>query len=114
MQALDEKGWSAPSPVADAFSTWKPTHAATELYGEVIRRIVKDPQTAASLVPHYPFGCKRVIIDVGYFETFNRDNVTLVDLRKDPIDEITPTGIQTAGRTRSTSTSSSTPRGSTR
>ncbi len=36
-------------------------------------------------MPTHPFGCKRPIIDQGYYETFNRDNVTLVDLRKDPI-----------------------------
>ena len=46
---------------------------------------MKDPDTAAALMPSHPFGCKRPIIDQGYYETFNRDNVTLVDLRKDPI-----------------------------
>ena len=76
---------------------------AAKLYGEAVARIVKDPETAASLTPSHPFGCKRPIIDQGYYETFNRDNVTLVDLRKDPIVEITPTGIRTeqrASRTR--------------
>ena len=47
------------------------------------------------MVPEYPFACKRPIIDQGYYETFNRDNVTLVDLRKAPIREVTPTGIST-------------------
>jgi cation diffusion facilitator CzcD-associated flavoprotein CzcO len=56
---------------------------------------VKDPETAAALVPHYPMGCKRPIIDIGYFETFNRDNVTLVDLRKGGIRRIKPEGIDT-------------------
>ena len=46
-------------------------------------------------MPHHPFACKRPIIDQGYYETFNRDNVTLVDLRKGPIGAVTPTGIQT-------------------
>ena len=54
-----------------------------------------DPDTAASLTPTHPFGCKRPIIDQGYYETFNRDNVTLVDLRKGPIRAVTPTGIDT-------------------
>jgi cyclohexanone monooxygenase len=40
-------------------------------------------------------GCKRPIIDIGYFETFNRDNVTLVDLRKGAIRRVTPDGIET-------------------
>ena len=67
---------------------------AAGLYGEAVARIVEDPDTAASLTPTHPFGCKRPIIDQGYYETFNRDNVTLVDLRKDPIREVTPTGIR--------------------
>src|SRR5262249_9375093 len=46
----------------------------------------------------YPLGCKRPVLDAGYFETFNRDDVTLVDLRKDPIVEVTPTGIRTEQR----------------
>ena len=46
-------------------------------------------------MPTHPFGCKRPIIDQGYYETYNRDNVTLVDLRKGPITAVTPTGIQT-------------------
>ena len=68
---------------------------AAELYGEAVARIVKDAETAASLTPSHPFGCKRPIIDQGYYETFNRDNVTLVDLRKSPILEVTSMGIST-------------------
>ena len=48
--------------------------------------------------------CKRPIIDQGYYETFNRDNVTLVDLRKSPIREVTPTGIRTEQRSSTNST----------
>jgi cation diffusion facilitator CzcD-associated flavoprotein CzcO len=47
-------------------------------------------------VPVHPFACKRPIIDQGYYETFNRDNVTLVDLRKAPIRDVTRGGIRTA------------------
>ena len=68
---------------------------AAKLYGEAVARIVSDPETAAALTPTHPFGCKRPIIDQGYYETFNRDNVTLVDLRKGPIRAVTPTGIET-------------------
>ena len=60
---------------------------------------MKDPETAKSLVPLYPFGCKRLIIDDGYYETFNRPNVKLVDLRKGGIQSITPTGVVTEQRT---------------
>ena len=58
--------------------------------------VVHRPQTAADLVPHYPLGCKRVIIDQGYFPTFNRDNVELVSLRRTPIERVVPAGIELA------------------
>jgi cation diffusion facilitator CzcD-associated flavoprotein CzcO len=61
-----------------------------------IREVVRDPKTAAKLMPDYYLGTKRQLLDNGYFETFNRDNVTLVDLRDDPMQEITPTGVHTA------------------
>ncbi len=61
-----------------------------------IRAIVKDPATAAALADiDHPYAAKRPPIDTDYFETFNRPNVTLVDLRADPIERITPTGIRT-------------------
>ena len=55
-----------------------------------IREIVKDPKTAEKLMPDHFVMTKRPILDNGYFETFNRDNVTLVDLREDPIERFTP------------------------
>lgn len=61
-----------------------------------IRAIVNDPNTADKLMPNYYFGTKRLILDNGYFETYNRDNVTLVDLRADPIERFTPNSVQTA------------------
>jgi cation diffusion facilitator CzcD-associated flavoprotein CzcO len=80
---------------SDVFTDMKANAIATELYGQAVARIVKDPETAASLVPSHPFGCKRPIIDLGYYETFNLDNVTLVDLRKGALKRVTPTGIET-------------------
>ena len=62
---------------------------------EKIRGIVRDPRTAALLADiDHPYAAKRPPIDTGYFETFNRDNVTLVDVRSDPIERITPTGLK--------------------
>jgi cyclohexanone monooxygenase len=60
-----------------------------------VREIVKDPTVAEALMPynHY-FGVKRPCADTRYYETFNRDNVKLVDIRNKSIDEITPTGIK--------------------
>ena len=62
-----------------------------------IREIVKDPDVAATLSPQsYPLGTKRICVDTGYYETFNRDNVSLVDLKKTPIQRLTPEGIRTS------------------
>ena len=60
-----------------------------------IRGIVRDPKTAEKLMPDHFVMTKRPILDDGYFETFNRDNVTLVDLREDPIERFTPTSVHT-------------------
>ncbi|MEL6984316.1 MAG: cyclohexanone monooxygenase, partial [Actinomycetota bacterium] len=60
-----------------------------------IHEIVHDPETARKLTPDYLFGTKRLILDNGYFETYNRDNVSLVDLGEDPITAFTPSGVQT-------------------
>ncbi|MBT3532685.1 MAG: NAD(P)/FAD-dependent oxidoreductase, partial [Rhodospirillaceae bacterium] len=72
---------------------------AAEFVRDKIRTIVKDPQVAELLAAKgYPIGTKRICIDSGYFETFNRDNVALVDLNDTPIDRITPNGLATTGR----------------
>ncbi|MCH2172420.1 NAD(P)/FAD-dependent oxidoreductase [Myxococcota bacterium] len=60
-----------------------------------IRGIVRDPETADKLMPEFFVMTKRPILDNGYFETFNRDNVTLVDLREDPIECFTATSVRT-------------------
>ncbi len=62
-----------------------------------IREIVDDPDVAELLCPDkgQPIGSKRPPIDSGYFEMFNRDNVSLVDVRSAPIERITPTGLCT-------------------
>ncbi|MBF6568249.1 MAG: NAD(P)/FAD-dependent oxidoreductase [Candidatus Binataceae bacterium] len=60
-----------------------------------IRQIVRDPKIAEKLMPNYYVGTKRQILDNGYYETFNRENVALVDLREDPILKITPAGVCT-------------------
>lgn len=61
-----------------------------------IDEIVTDPKTAQLLKPHdHPVGSKRITVGTDYYETFNRDHVTLVDARQDPIGEITPTAVRT-------------------
>jgi cation diffusion facilitator CzcD-associated flavoprotein CzcO len=95
LRAIETDGVMGALNWGDLFFDIEANRMAATLYGEAVARIVKDPETAAGLVPDHPFGCKRPIIDQGYYETFNRDNVTLVDLRKAPIREVTPTGILT-------------------
>jgi cyclohexanone monooxygenase len=73
---------------------------ANDTAAEFIRRkialAVEDPVIRDKLTPKdFPFGTRRPSVDSGYFQTFNRDNVKLVDLRETPIQEFTPTGIRT-------------------
>lgn len=64
---------------------------------ERIQTTVKDKQTADDLTPKaYPYGTKRPCIDTNYYETYNRDNVSLVNLRRTPIETITEKGIATS------------------
>jgi cyclohexanone monooxygenase len=95
LRAVEENGVLGALSWGDLFFDIEASRMAAVLYGEAVARIVNDPDTAAALVPDHPFGCKRPIIDQGYYETFNRDNVTLVDLRAAPIREVAPTGIRT-------------------
>ena len=62
-----------------------------------IRETVEDPVVADMLCPtDHPIATKRLCVDTDYYETYNRDNVTLVDLKRTPIERITPSGIQTS------------------
>ncbi|MEU7815143.1 NAD(P)/FAD-dependent oxidoreductase [Pseudonocardia sp. NPDC049154] len=67
-----------------------------EFVREKVRLLVEDPDTARRLVPdRYPIGTRRLALDTGYYQTFARDHVTLVDVTEDPIVEFTETGIRT-------------------
>ena len=73
---------------------------AAEFVRSKIRETVKDPIVAETLMPHsYAIGTKRLCVDSHYFQTYNRDNVTLVDLQKKNIEEIIPIGIKTKNKT---------------
>ena len=72
---------------------------ASEFVRNQIRRIVKNPETAELLAPKtYPIGTKRICIDSGYFQTYNRENVDLVDISEKPIQRITREGLIVNGR----------------
>ncbi|MCW4355681.1 NAD(P)/FAD-dependent oxidoreductase [Hoyosella sp. YIM 151337] len=69
---------------------------AREFFEEKIRDIVRDPDIIDDLIPtDHPIGAKRICTDTGYYETFNRDNVALVNLRREPIEAVTSSGIRT-------------------
>jgi cyclohexanone monooxygenase len=92
-------GFAIGAAFADQAIDLQANGLAAAFVGEKIREIVKDPETAGKLIPKsYPFGTKRLCVDTGYYQVFNQDNVTLVDISDDPIEAITPTGLRTATR----------------
>jgi cyclohexanone monooxygenase len=72
---------------------------AADFVRNKIRAMVRDPEVAESLVPRHYIGTKRVCLDTGYFDTYNQPNVTLVDLRKQPLVEFFERGIRTEAGT---------------
>lgn len=97
-----EHGWQTGGFkfVFSSFSDLRTDIDAANKAGEFIRRKIRetvvDTDVAERLVPKdHPFGSKRLLIDTNYFETYNRDNVSLVDLNEAPIVEITENGIRT-------------------
>ncbi|MCR9106255.1 MAG: NAD(P)/FAD-dependent oxidoreductase [Gammaproteobacteria bacterium] len=98
-----EKAWHSQNAfqLILAFSDVMTDAAANEMVCEFarnkIRSIVKDPETAELLCPTtYPIGGKRLCVGNGYFEMYNRENVTLVDVKSAPIEAFTPAGLRTA------------------
>jgi cation diffusion facilitator CzcD-associated flavoprotein CzcO len=69
--------------------------AAAEFFRRKVRAIVKDPEVAELLCPDYPIALKRPPLGNFYYESFNRPNVKLVDVRTKPVQEITETGLRT-------------------
>ena len=95
-----EKRWATgglhfQAAFADIFVDAEANDTAAEFVRRKIRSIVKDPAVAELLCPYQPLGCKRLCVDTGYYATFNRDNVTLVDVKNAPIVELTATGLRT-------------------
>jgi cyclohexanone monooxygenase len=80
----------------DIFVKPEANEAAADYVRGRIRTIVQDPEVAEALVPKdHPIGTKRICVDTDYYDSFNRDNVTLVDVRRTPIETVTPTGLRT-------------------
>jgi cation diffusion facilitator CzcD-associated flavoprotein CzcO len=102
-QALFEEAWERGglrfrATFKDILLDKAANDTAADFIRAKIRSIVKDPVTAAKLSDiDHPYAAKRPPIDTNYFETYNRDNVSLVDVRAAPIERITPRGLKTTG-----------------
>jgi acetyl esterase/lipase/cation diffusion facilitator CzcD-associated flavoprotein CzcO len=101
-----EKAWAAGDLVHIQSQLWADqavdvdgNRLVADLIREKIREVVKDPEIAAALTPHdHPFGAKRPCLDTNYYATYNRPNVTLVNLRQEPIKAIAANDITTDTR----------------
>ncbi|UYV38082.1 NAD(P)/FAD-dependent oxidoreductase [Rhodobacteraceae bacterium D3-12] len=81
----------------DILTDFEANQTAANFVRGKIRSIVKDPETAEALCPKdHPYATKRVCVDSGYYATFNRDNVTLVDLNVEKLLEFTENGFRTS------------------
>ena len=79
---------------ADLMVSREANDTAAEFLRSKIRATVDDAETAEALMPHHILGCKRLCADSNFYATFNRDNVSLVDLKRQPIRRATVRGIQ--------------------
>lgn len=100
-QGIYEKAWERGglrfrASFSDVLQNADANLTASDFLRSKIKEVVKDPAIAEMLTPYdHGFATKRPPIDSGYFETFNRDNVLLVDIKAEPIVEVTPKGIRT-------------------
>ena len=82
--------------IADSLINRETNRIVADFVRAKIRSIVRDPVTAEALCPtDHPIGTKRICVDSNYYETYNRPNVTLVDVAENPILRVTATGVQT-------------------
>jgi cyclohexanone monooxygenase len=89
-------GFSFLGSFSDLILSKDANDTAAEFVRNKISDVVKDPETAAKLMPTQVIGCKRLCLDSGYFETFNRPNVRLVDINDTPVEELTADGLRTS------------------
>lgn len=94
-QRWEDGGYSFLYTFGDLGTNPAAAETAAEFIRGEIRRIVDDPVVAEALCPAHVFGCRRIVIGTDYYESFNRPNVSLVDVAADPIVELTATGVRT-------------------
>ena len=103
-EAVFEKRWQQGSfnmlaSFADLITNRKANDYAVQFVHKKIREQVKDPAVAELLCPtDHPFGTKRLCVDTDYYKTFNRNNVSLVDVRTAPIEKVTTKGLKSDGK----------------
>lgn len=101
-QAEFERRWKiGGANFMHAYTDLVRTHEANAIAAQFVRdkivATVRDPDTARKLTPtSYPIGTKRICLDTDYYSTYNRDNVSLVDLNAEPLQTITAQGVKTA------------------
>ena len=87
------------SSYIDLLTNIDANNTLAEFVRSKIREKVRDPAVAELLAPKdYPILAKRLCADTNYYETYNRDNVTLVSIKDQPIEKLTPAGLQVGGR----------------
>lgn len=99
VQRVFEAGWESGGfrfifeTFTDMLTSQQANDTGSEFVRNKIRSIVKDEETAELLCPDHPIMAKRPPLGHHYFETFNKPNVTLVDIKKNPVKEITESGV---------------------
>jgi cyclohexanone monooxygenase len=91
-------GFSLLGAFVDLLTDMRANEYAAEFVRGKIRQIVRDPAVADALCPRHPIGCKRLCVDTDYYATYNRPNVQLVDIGRQPVDAVSPRGVRTGGR----------------
>jgi cyclohexanone monooxygenase len=94
-----QRGGAGGIPIlfADSLTDLASNEQAAEFVRRKIREIVNDAEVAESLTPRdHPIATKRICLDTDYYATFNRPNVTLVDLKKTPIEQVTADAVRTS------------------
>ena len=92
----NEGGIGITGNIVDTLTNQETNDFVSEFVREKIRATVNDQEVARKLEPwDHPIGTRRPVMDTNYYATFNRDNVTLADIKADPIEQVTETGIQT-------------------
>ena len=83
---------------SDIMTDLQANETASEFFKNKIRGIVKDPATAELLCPKFPLGGKRMCVDTDFYQTFNRNNVTLISLKEEPIECLSSNAVHTTNR----------------